>query len=82
MSILDNNGDHIVTMDGIWSVLLKVALVTIPGVLAACLAFGVWIITEISSIRQEAAVMRAEFNHLANDRPPPFFNPGTTPKNP
>ena len=69
MSIHDKKGDPIVTVGGVWSLLLKTALVSIPVLLTMAFTFAIWIVHTINGLQLSQAVMFEKIKHLSPTAP-------------
>ena len=65
MSIKDNDDTSFITLGGMWSLLLKLALVSIPVLLTGAIGFAVWLLTTISTIQINAAVLTERVAQLS-----------------
>ena len=65
MGIHDKKGDPIVTVGGVWSLLLKTALVSIPVLLTMAFTFAIWIVHTINDLQLSQAVMFEKIKHLS-----------------
>ena len=63
MSIQDSNGDEVVTTQGIWSLLLKIALAMSVPMFGFTVAFAVWIASTIFNHDARLRVLEFAQNH-------------------
>jgi cell division protein FtsL len=59
MAITDKNGDHILTLEGMWSLAFKAFLVILAPMTASFIMFVVWVINKIFELQKEHELLAA-----------------------
>lgn len=63
MSIEDSDGNDIVRLSGIWSLLLKIAIVLAPPVFLTLIGWGTWITVQHFDLRSRVALLEYVRDH-------------------